>query len=360
MQNQPLMPPPGMGLRQVMSPRMHDLCPAQLRASVRLIDQSITLQRGEEEMAARRVAFETQMVVEASAREEALNRELQEIHFAQALSLQAQQEMQYWENQQRETFATRLRIAEHHMWQEVSQRNHAVEVAALQNNQRLRVELEEAETSYRQGIQQEAETFAQRLRQEVEYHATSSAQGQSLLSAERQQYDKDLKEQAERWQQSLDMVTQGAEDELREEQEDCQELRQELAEAQTTLLEWDDWYDTEYLPLLEHQEDEHSFAETNALFRSFNSGNAEEEATQGAMAAKPLPQSSPLTPAVLQQSSLNSSHLPPSSLPFQKKAPRVSLATSGQEQDRPLQLERRQLCQLHRPIPQVFLVTPLA
>ena len=333
MQNQPLMPPPGMGLRQVMSPNMHNLCPAQLRASFRLIDQSINLHRGEEEVAARRVAFEAQMVVEASAREEALTRELQEIHFAQALSLQAQQEMQYWENQQRETFATRLRIAEHQMWQEVSQRNHAVEVAALQHNQRLRIELEEAETSYRQGIHQEAEAFAQRLRQEVEYHSTSSAQAQSLLSAERQQYDKDLKEQAERWQQSLDMVTQGAEEELREEQEDCQELRQELAEAQTTLLEWDEWYDTEYLPLLEQQEEEHSLAETNALFRSFNPGNAEEEATQGAMAAKPLPQSSPLTPAVLQQSSLNSSHLPPSSLPFQKRAPRVSLATRGQEQE---------------------------
>ena len=142
-----------------------------------------------------------------------------------------------------------------------------------------------------------------------------------------------MKEQAERWQQSLDMVTQGAEEELREEQEDCQELRQELVEAQTTLLEWDEWYDTEYLPLLEQQEDEHSRAETDALFRSFNFSNAEEEATQGAMAAKPLPQSSPLTPAVLQQSSLNSSHLPPSSLPFQKRAPRVSLATRGQEQE---------------------------
>ena len=56
--------------------------------------------------------------------------------------------MQHWENQQRETFATRLRVAEHHMWQEVSQRNHAVEVAVLQHNQRLKVELEEAETSY--------------------------------------------------------------------------------------------------------------------------------------------------------------------------------------------------------------------
>ena len=243
MQNQPLMPPPGIGLRQVMSP--NNLFPAQLRASFRLIDQSINLHRGEEEVAARRVAFEAQMVVEASAREEALTRELQEIHFAQALSLQAQQEMYHWENQQREAFATRLRIAEHQMWQEVSQRNHAVEVAALQNHQRLRIELEEAETSYRHGIHQEAEAFAQRLRQEVEYHSTSSAQAQSLLSAERQQYDKDLKEQAERWQQSLDMVTQGAEEELREEQEDCQELRQELAEAQTTLLEWDDWYDTE-------------------------------------------------------------------------------------------------------------------
>ena len=330
MQNQPLMPPPGIGLRQVMSP--NNLFPAQLRASFRLIDQNINLHRGEEEVAARRVAFEAQMVVEASAREEALTRELQEIHFAQALSLQAQQEMQFWENQQREAFATRLRIAEHHMWQEVSQRNHAVEVTALQNHQRLRIELEEAETSYRHGIQQEAEAFAQRLRQEVDYHSTSSAQAQSLLSAERQQYDKDLKEQAERWQQSLDMVTQGAEEELREEQEDCQELRQELAEAQTTLLEWDEWYDTEYLPLLEQQEDEHSLAETNALFQSFNPGNAEEEATQGAMAAKPFPQSSPLTPAV-QQSSLNSSHLPPSSLPFQRRAPRASVATRGQEQE---------------------------
>ena len=75
MQNQPLMPPPGMGLRQVTSPRAPNLCPAQLRASVRLIDQNITVQRGEEEMAARRVAFEAQMVVEASAREEAVVKE---------------------------------------------------------------------------------------------------------------------------------------------------------------------------------------------------------------------------------------------------------------------------------------------
>ena len=124
-----------------------------------------------------------------------------------------------------------------------------------------------------------------------------------------------------------------AEDELRREQEDCQELKQELAEAQATLLEWDEWYDTEYLPLLEHQQEEASFAETHALFQSLNPGNAEEEATQGATATKPLPQPSPLTPAVLQQSSLNASHLPPSSLSFQRNAPRASVRASGQEQE---------------------------
>ena len=46
----------------------------------------------------------------------------------------------------------------------------------------------------------------------IVYHADSSAQIQSLLSAERQQHDKDLNEQTERWQQSLDMVTQGAQE----------------------------------------------------------------------------------------------------------------------------------------------------
>ena len=114
MQRQPLTSPPGIGLQQVTSPSMFNLCAAQMRASFRLIDHNITHQRGEE-VAARRVAFEAQMVMEASAREEALTRELQEIHFAQALSLQAQQETQYWENQQRYAFATRLRVAEHHM-----------------------------------------------------------------------------------------------------------------------------------------------------------------------------------------------------------------------------------------------------
>ena len=35
-----------------------------------------------------------------------------------------------------------VRMAEHHMWEEVSQRNYALEVAALQNNQRLKIEFQ--------------------------------------------------------------------------------------------------------------------------------------------------------------------------------------------------------------------------
>ena len=67
-----------------------------MRVSFATIDQSISRQRDEEEILARRVAFDAQMVMEASAREEALACELQEVRFAQALSLQTQQEVQQW------------------------------------------------------------------------------------------------------------------------------------------------------------------------------------------------------------------------------------------------------------------------
>ena len=60
-------------------------------------------------------------------------------------------------------------------------------------------EIQEAETSYKTSVQQEAEVFTQKWREEVQYHANSSAQAQSVLSAERQQHQRDLKEQAERW-----------------------------------------------------------------------------------------------------------------------------------------------------------------
>ena len=152
------MPPPGMGLRQVMSPRAPNLCPAQLRASVQLIDQNITVQRGEEEMAARGVAFEAQMVVKTSAREEALTRELQEIHFAQALSLQAQQEMQYWEHQQRKTFATPTSYCgAPHVARSLAEKPRCRSGSFAKQPKSE----DRARRGYRQGIHNEAEAFAQ-------------------------------------------------------------------------------------------------------------------------------------------------------------------------------------------------------
>ena len=109
--------------------------------------------------------FEANLVVEASQREEALHRELNEIRFAEACSLQAQQELQYWEQQERATLQPRLRTAELRLCHEAAQHQHHLEGNALQARNHLRGELAEAETSYRHSVQQEAEAFAQHLRQ---------------------------------------------------------------------------------------------------------------------------------------------------------------------------------------------------
>ena len=80
--------------------------------------QRIFRPRDEEEVSARQVTFETQI-----------------------FSLQAQQEVQHWEQQQQEAFTNRQHMVEHRLWQKASQQKHAVEVAALQRSQRLKVEL---------------------------------------------------------------------------------------------------------------------------------------------------------------------------------------------------------------------------
>ena len=185
----PFNPPPGIGARQVMSPT-HNLLPV-LRTSFSFVNQRIDLQRGVEEASAQRVLFEANMVFEASQREEALLRELQEIRFAEAYSLQTQPELHFWEQHERATFEARLRTAELRLCQETAQHTHNLEVNALRAHHQLRGELEEVETSYRQSVQNEAEAFAQHLRQELEYQTTSTAQAQSLLSAERRQTDID-------------------------------------------------------------------------------------------------------------------------------------------------------------------------
>ena len=62
------------------------------------------------------------------------------------------------------------------------------------------------------------------------------------------------------------MVAPGAQEELNQQEVEFQELRQELAEAQDTLLEWDNWYSTEHVPLLESQEPVHPFCRNQCSF----------------------------------------------------------------------------------------------
>ena len=289
-----------------MSPT-HNLLPT-LRASFAFVDQRINLQRDAEDSSAQRVLFEANLVFEASQREETLHRELQEVRFAEAYSLQAQQELQHWEQHERATLEARLRTAELRLCQEAAQHTHNLEVNALRAHHQLRGELEEAETSYRQSVQTEAEAFAQQLRQELEYQTTSTAQAQSPVSAEQRQRDIDLDSQAERWQQAVDITMMGAQEELDRETQECkeeemtnQELPRELEEAQNDLTAWDDWYFENHLPLLQPQGSRDPFAETNELMESFNQPNSSETAAT----KKALPQPAPLTPVVLQSSVLS-------------------------------------------------------
>ena len=66
------------------------------------------MSRDAEELSAQRIVLEAQMVIEESQREELLSQELREIHFAQAVRLQTQQELQHWERQERAAYETRI------------------------------------------------------------------------------------------------------------------------------------------------------------------------------------------------------------------------------------------------------------
>ena len=165
----------------------------------------------------------------------------------------------------------------------------------------LQVELEQAEEAYRVMIQQEARTFAQDLHQELNYHMTSNAQAQSLLSAERALHEESLDNHTARWQQVLDMTTRGAEEEIEQQRANNDELannlndlRPQLQEAEVQLKEWDDWYDSGVFAPAQEKE-----------------GGEEEETGAAANAAtKPLLPSAPITPAVPHNPALSSRHLP--------------------------------------------------
>ena len=182
------------------------------------------------------------------------------MQFAEALTLQAQQDLQRWEVQERATCEARLRTAEHQLYREAAQAHHQTEAASLRYFHHLRAEIQEAETSYRTSVQQEAEVFTQKWREEVQYHANSSAQAQSVLSAERQQHQRDLKEQAERWQASLDMVTEGAQEEILERNDTIEELTQYLEETAQEMEHYEEWCET--------YQQELAFTETNQLFQT--------------------------------------------------------------------------------------------
>ena len=76
-----------------------------------------------------------------------------------------------------------------------------------------------------------------------------------------------MKEQTERWQGSLDIVVEGATEELQEYKAETKELTVELLEAQQELWEWEDYYQEQTLA-------PDPFAETTELFASFNDQDA--------------------------------------------------------------------------------------
>ena len=144
----------------------------------------------------------------------------------------------------------------------------------------------------------------------MQYHANTSAQIQSVLSAERQQHQQNLKEQAKRWQQSLDIVTEGAQEEILERNDTIKELTQYLEEIAQELEHYEEWCDSYHQQL--------AFTETNQLFQDFN---RDEDSEAEAQAQKPLLSTAPLTPPVCFGSSLTTQHLPPPTLPFQRACP---------------------------------------
>ena len=187
----------------------------ELEASFALVTDRIHFQSGQEELTAERVALEANLQQEHRNRELLLRDELVELHFAHFMSNHARAELQAWEAQQRELYDTRFRALGHEMHQHFAQQELNQEALSLRYYRDLEVELEQAEGAYRAMVQQEARAFAQDLRQELNYHMTSNAQAQSLLSAERALHEETLDSHTARWQQVLDMTTKGAEEEGR-------------------------------------------------------------------------------------------------------------------------------------------------
>ena len=110
---------------------------------------------GQEETAARRL-YEVNQYHLHEERESALRRELGEIQFEEELSLQAQQHLNHWEQEEAAAFTVRVQAAESNIAQAAISRLLTVEEEAIQHHQHLRQSLTQAEHSYRATVRHEA------------------------------------------------------------------------------------------------------------------------------------------------------------------------------------------------------------
>ena len=235
-----------------------------------------------------------------------------------------------------------------------------MEAAVGQQYLALRQELQQAEEERTAFVRQEARRFAEGTRaefaEEVHHHQIAQAQAQSLLAAERQHHEAVIEEQADRWQNDMDLVTEGAEEAHLEEVTKAQET---VAQSEQV---WDEWMITQHqlrerqrwyevaapierreLEAIERREMEEELWER--LERA-DAEAAEQNAAKAptplsppiaplppppapAVPVAPIPPSvagalpAPITPAAFQNADLNARALPPRNLPFVHFDPRA-------------------------------------
>ena len=131
------------------------------------IDERIHLQMGQEEATAARRVYEVNQYHLHEERESVLRRELGEIQFEEELSLQTQQQLNHWEQEEAAAVTARMRAAESNYAQAATSRLLMVEEEAIRHHQHLRQNLTQAEHSYRATVQQEARMYSEKLSQEL-------------------------------------------------------------------------------------------------------------------------------------------------------------------------------------------------
>ena len=95
---------------------------------------------GQEEATAARRVYEVNKANLHEERKAALRRELREIRFEQELSLQVQQQLNHWEQEEQAAAAARLQASESKYAQAATSRLLMVEEEAIRHHQHLRQE----------------------------------------------------------------------------------------------------------------------------------------------------------------------------------------------------------------------------